>query len=152
MPLNGEAKREWQRNYMRAKRRAESPQAEAIAKVMRDALGTQRRGRPAAIPAEAIAEGQAVLQAVLRETGLDIKTLVIKIAEQLQAQRPYGKEAILSADNDAQLRACELAIKLHERAGTIPAITEAPQSQGHGYVRMLQIDPDGTERMIEIGG
>ena len=61
-----------------------------------------------------------------------------KVGEKLEATRWFnaakvvrGKsvtEAIVAGDNDAQLRAADLAIRLHERAGTIPTT----QDQGRG--------------------
>jgi hypothetical protein len=102
---------------------------------------------------------QAILQEALSSNGLTVERLVGKVSEKLEAKRWFnaaqgdGKsEAIVAEDNDAQLRAADLAIQLQERAGMMPATV--PDGQGVGTrarVRLVQIDPDGTERAIEIG-
>lgn len=69
---------------------------------------------------------------LLDETGAGLKRVVAKAGDKLEARRVFNAskgrdekgrsvtECIEVADNDAQLRAAELLIGLHERAGTIP--------------------------------
>jgi hypothetical protein len=124
MPLTGERAREYQREYKRASRRAKALAAKALAQ----AAGHHEHGRPVALSAMPDAQmvGRGLLRDVLTRSNLDLERVVGKVAKKLDATRIYGsgEDAITAYDNDAQLRACEIAIKLHERAGTIPTSTE----------------------------
>jgi hypothetical protein len=138
MALTGtpERIREHRRTYMREYRARTSPRKRDMVETVQRALGVRARGKPRKLALEAVTEGQAVLRAVLRATGIDISTVATKIKAQLEAERPFGKDAIMSADNDAQLRACDLSLKLHERAGTIPAAAEGH----HGGISITVVE------------
>jgi hypothetical protein len=59
-----------------------------------------------------------------------MRRILRKFAEKLEAKKllvsrgSHGLETLEADDNDAQLRAAEGAVRLHERAGTIPAPSE----------------------------
>lgn len=94
---------------------------------------------------------QRALRNALRRAGLDLDlTLkVLKDKHAAKTMKTIAKKAKVLEDNDAQLRAAEMAIKLYETAGEIPTTVEPAPSNAR--IRMVQIDPDGTERWLEIG-
>lgn len=94
---------------------------------------------------------QAALSLALRSNGLTVDRVISKVSDKLGAVRhqTVAGVAIEADDNDAQLRAAELGLRLHERAGTIPSERETSRPTG-ARARLIQIDPDGTERIIEI--
>ena len=167
MPLTGEAKREWQRTYDKTRR--------SIGRqVKREVVALVEGGASGHAVSRAILEGaREKLQTVLTEQGLLPTLVVAKVREKLDATRPYmlsvegekGKrEAIEGDDNDAQLRACELAIKLHERAGTIPApaggngggttinvfeVVYAPQITDPRLIPAIDAAPDEDPRVVD---
>src|SRR3990167_7953639 len=117
MPLTGEAKREWQRIYDRERRK----QGRMIAKTVK-ALVHQDAPLPT-VSQEILQAAQGRLQTILTDQGLHADLLVAKVRDKLAASKhqTVAGEAIEADDNDAQLRAVEIGIRLHERAGTIPA-------------------------------
>jgi len=145
MPLTSEAKKEYQRVYMRKTRHA-------IAKARQQALAVGKRLSGAALTSVA---GSNVAQEMLRDAldqhGLKIGLTLNTVKGLHEAERPYGKEAVPGPDNDARARACDLAIRLHERAGTIPVKPQEETPNRSGRVVLVQIDANGTERRIEIG-
>ncbi|HAM39830.1 MAG TPA: hypothetical protein DCP69_00450 [Candidatus Omnitrophica bacterium] len=116
MPLTGDAKREWQRIYDRQRRQ----QGRIIAKTVK-ALATDTP--LPTVSQEILHAAQGRLQTILTDQGLHADLLVAKVRDKLAASRhqTVAGEAIEADDNDAQLRAVEIGIRLHERAGTIPA-------------------------------
>jgi hypothetical protein len=151
MPLTGEAGRTYQREYKRKQRASMRQAAEAI---IRSVVPTN--GRPSLLTQQAREVGQSVVREALEKSNLGLRRITDKVSERLDSSRPYavteeagGRKVTISApDNDAQLRAAELGIRLHERAGTIPA---GPQPQAvTTRTRMVQVSPDGTEQAIEI--
>lgn len=134
MPLTGERAREYHREYMR-NRRAMAKQAGKLVKQAVTGLG-----RPITTATDEVkAVSQHALNMVLKAHGLELSRIVGKVNEKLDATRYYnGKdETILAQDNDAQLRAAEIAIGLHERAGTIPSsATSAPGGNSVTIVEM----------------
>lgn len=157
MPLTGDAKTAYQRDYMQGRRSKDvQVAADAVARVI-----APRRGRPRKLTDKQADTARAALTLAMRSNKLSLSRVVGKVAEKLDATKPYmlsvegekGKRIALdAADNDAQLRACDLAIKLHERAGKIPSASpdDGPKP-GNAKVRMVQIAPDGTETWLEIG-
>ena len=77
---------------------------------------------------------------LLDEQGLPLTAALAKLREKLQANRLFNgvelrdgkteRVTMTAEDNDAQLRATEAVIGLHERAGTIPAATQGPGGAG----------------------
>ncbi|KKL41724.1 hypothetical protein LCGC14_2367450, partial [marine sediment metagenome] len=136
------------------------PDIQAAAQAVTQALVPQRGGQRK-FRRKQVDTAQAALDLALRSNKLGLKRVISKVADKLDATKPYmlsvegekGKRVALDADdNDAQLRACDLAMKLHERAGRIPASgQDLPSGIGVAKIRMVQIDPDGTERWLEIG-
>ena len=147
MPLTGEAKRESERVHMRMARRAVSD----AKRTYRAITGKVLKGAALqSVASHSVA--QQMLQDALARNGLTLDLTLNRIRELHEAERPYGKEATPGPDNDARARACELAMRLGERAGLIPSVAPdgGPTSSG-ARVRMVQIEPDGTERILEIG-
>ena len=146
MPLTGEAKREYQRTYMRQSRRTltrAKKQAKALTGKVLKGVALQTTA--------ASSVAQQMVRDALDQKGLDMG-LTIKTVKQLHgAKRPYGKEALMSADNQARARGCELAIDLYSKAGLMPKGDEPLGGRADAKIRMVQIDPDGTERWLEIG-
>ena len=136
MPLTGEAKRKWQREYMRAKRaraRGETPVAEMTrpqreAVVLKALMTGSRATVDRALEQTGLTRQELTRQ--LTESGLSMRRILRKFAEKLEAKKllvsrgSHGLETLEADDNDAQLRAAEGAVRLHERAGTIPAPSE----------------------------
>jgi hypothetical protein len=93
-----------------------------------------------------------VIQKAIAAHELTVEHLAKGIRALTEAQRPYGKEATVGPDNDARARAWEIAWRLNERGGMIPAgVPDGGPTSGGARVRMVQIEPDGTERILEIG-
>jgi len=166
MPLTGEAKREWQRTYDKERR--------SIGReVKRQVVALVEGGAPGHVVSRAILDGaREKLQTVLTDQGLIPTLVVAKVREKLEATRPYmlsvegekGKRvAIEGADNDAQLRACDLAIRLQERAGTIPTAAQPAGGAGglHYHLHLgelaqperlipaIDAAPDADQRVID---
>lgn len=150
MPLSGEAARKYQREYKRRRRAAARDAAKAIVR----AVVQRGPGRSLlAQDAEVAQAGRDVLQETLKRSNLDMERIAGKVSSKLDATRPYsgGKAGcIVADDNDAQLRACELGIRLHERAGTIPAAaTQGPGAGSLHYhlhlTRLSAAPPDVVE-------
>jgi len=135
MPLQGEAKTEHNRQaYLKRKlermtlRPREMRVIEGIAEgktavqALRDAGMSPTNGTLKArlAPSGDLAQGLKVL---LEQRGLTLDRVVAKVESKLDSTRPLRMagadgEAIVADDNDAQLRAVEIGIRLHERAGT----------------------------------
>ena len=149
MPLKGEAKREYQRLYMRGYSRKTQKVAEAIPQL----LG-EKRGRPYTLSQDVQDTARAALGVLLRSKGLTAEKVVEKSVELLEAtkQHTVAGVATISRDNDAVARAINEAKDWLVRAGEIPAGgSEMATTSSGARVRMVQIEPDGTERILEIG-
>jgi len=70
------------------------------------------------------------LAEALDAAGLTLPRVLQKLNDKMDSKRlvSIGKEAISTDDNDAQLRATEQVIKLHDRAGNLPAAQESGTS------------------------
>lgn len=152
MPLTGERSREYQREYKRRMRASTRAAASAIIESL-----VPKQGRPSNLSRQAQAVGQAVVQQALEQSNLTLRRLTDKVAEKLDAEKPVmlsvegekgTRECINTADNDAQLRACDLALKLHERAGTIPAAASSGPTVGHMTVNILRFDASAPQALV----
>ncbi len=78
------------------------------------------------------------LEQAMDLAGLTLPRVLDKLNAKMDAKRlvSIGKEAIETEDNDAQLRATEQVIKLHDRAGTLPSAQEGSGSS-HITVNVL---------------
>ena len=120
MPLTGEAKRAYQRTYMRQSRRVLREAAKQA-----QAVGVKVSGA-ALQAAAAVQVSQVILKDGLDRADLPLDVSLQRVRQLHDAVRPYGKEAIDGPDNDARARACDIALRLHERAGTIPSAQVNP--------------------------
>ena len=70
--------------------------------------------------------------------------LLGKVKEKLEAKRPWGdhEHPLICDDGDTQLRAVEIGLRTHERAGTIPS---ERSSGGGGTAYHLHLHLDGLE-------
>ena len=70
------------------------------------------------------------LDEALEAAGLTLPRVLQKLNAKMDATRiiSVDKKAIETEDNDAQLRATEQVIKLHDRAGTLPSAQEGSGS------------------------
>lgn len=66
------------------------------------------------------------LNQALETAGITMPFMLLKLFAKLDAKKnvAIGKQAIETDDNDAQLRALEIAIKLHDRTGKLPTAQE----------------------------
>jgi len=152
MPLTGEAKRRY--NVMYHARRTgkldhirprEVKVIEGIAEGKSVAQALQGAGFSASStslrerlrPGGDLAEALRVL---LTAKGLTMDALIGKAKDKLDAQRRYGsgEDAVIADDNDAQLRAVEIGLRLHERAGTIPA--QAQSGAGNVSLTVVEVN------------
>ena len=131
MPLTGEAKREWQRGYMRRYRQPVKVAKEQI----KQAVESSR-----ALAGLSVLVSQEVLRDQLQKLDLPLSLTIQTVKALHEAERPYGRDAISGPDNDARARACELSLKLHERAGTIPAGVQQSGNGTHITVNVLRFD------------
>ena|SRR3990167_2839554 len=129
MPLTGEAKKAYQRVYMRQSRRVLREAAKQA-----QAAGVKVSGA-ALQAAAAVQVSQVILKEGLDRADLPLDVSLHRVRQLHDAVRPYGKDAIDGPDNDARARACEMALKLHERAGTLPV---AP-TEGHAGAQVQVI-------------
>jgi len=152
MPLMGEAKRAYQREYMRRKRAGQIPARKAQAQADLTPRPREQRVIQALVTGEAKTLSAAMVKAgfnptsktvrdrfrpggdlrgvldqELTKAGLTLPRILGKVAAKLDARKhvTVAGEAIITDDNDAQLRATDQALRLHERAGTIPASSES---------------------------
>jgi hypothetical protein len=152
MPLMGEAKRAYQREYMRRKRAGQIPARQAQAQADLTPRPREQRVIQALVTGEAKTLSAAMVKAgfnptsrtvrdrfrpggdlrevldqELTKAGLTLPRILGKVAAKLDARKhvTVAGEAIITDDNDAQLRATDQALRLHERAGTIPASSES---------------------------
>ncbi len=149
MPLTGQAKREYQRDLMRKRRTLAK-----AAKIAIEQLTNNAPGRPRTIPSEVMAVAQTVLRDALDRAKVPLDVVIGKAAEKLEASRPYNgyqlvdgtaqSHTLMAQDNDAQLRATELLVDLHERAGTIPCRSNPDRSNG-SHVTINLIKFTGTQ-------
>ena len=180
MPLTGDAKAAYNERYYRARRvrevtatlrPREMKTLEGIVSGKSVAAALTGAGfhpssstmRQRLRPGGDLAEG---LQVLLKSEGLTLQTLVSKTQKKLDAQRRYGsgEDAIVADDNDAQLRAVEIGLRLHERAGTIPSapgnggggttinvfeVLYSPQIQDQRLIPAIDAPPDADPRVID---
>jgi hypothetical protein len=135
MPLTGDAKREYMRLYMRTIR----ARAREAGKLVSAAVqATQRRQQAQPVRVENTVK--TVLGLTLVNKGLTLDRVCGKIADKLEAKRhqTVAGKAMCADDNDAQLRATEQAIRLHERAGTIPA--QAQSTSGNMSLTVIEVN------------
>ena len=144
MPLTGEAKAAYNERYYRTRRVREvtatlrprelkALQGVVAGKGIAQALTEAGLNANSGAMRERLrGEGDLAqaLRVLLDAEGLELQTLVRKTRDKLDSHRRQGsgEDAIEVEDNDAQLRAVEIGLRLHERAGTIPAAT--PQGAG----------------------
>jgi len=156
MPLTGEAKRDYNRKHYQRRRAVSGivTQTEVLAVRPGDqeAMGalteSVRQLRDLVQPS---ANVEAIKKAITVHE-LTVEHLAKGIRALTEAERPYGKDATLGPDNDARARAWEIAWRLNERGGLIPVgVPDGGPTSGGARVRMVQIEPDGTERILEIG-
>lgn len=147
MPLTGEAKREYQRLYMRDVRR----KARAAGRLVSAAV-QQAKQRSEGRPARPEDTARTALAIVLENQGLTVERVVRKVAEKLAAKKhqTVAGKARLAEDNDTQLRAAETAIRLHERAGTIPS--ERSHIGGPGTLIVNILTAEGARAMRMTSG
>lgn len=144
MPLTGERAREYQREYKRTTRAAAKLAAKAIAQ----AAGEYEKGRPVALRDAAGAVGQGLLRDVLERSNLAMERLAGKLSEKVESKKyqQIGKETIIADDNDAQLRAIEMSLGLHERAGSIPA--GVAQASGGNSVTIVEMHYHAPQQVV----
>ena len=142
MPLTGEAKREYQRVYMRGYAQAKTKRG--VVAAVRDALGVRLPGKPVQVSEAA----KQVLAETLRSKSLDLDKIITTVHDSLAAERPYGKDAISGPDNDARLRACDIGLRLHERAGTIPTVAQPAGGAGGLHYHLHLTELAQPERLI----
>jgi hypothetical protein len=91
----------------------------------------------------------------LQTAGLTLEFALQRVRAKIDSKRlvVVNKVAIETEDNDAQLRAIENVLKLHERAGRIPALQEQ-QNQSVITVNILSFNEAGEsavkERVIDV--
>ncbi len=137
MPLTGEAKRRWQRAYMREVRRTARAAGQLVSAAVQR-VKQRSEGRPARPEDTA----RTALGIVLENQGLTVDRVVRKIGEKLESRRrqTIAGKAVLADDNDAQLRACDQALRLHGLAGTIPSERTGGTSVGSLTINVLSVD------------
>jgi len=152
MPLTGDAKTEYNRqHYLRRKlarialRPREMRVVEGIAEgktarqALKDAGMSPYNGTMLArlAPQGDLAEALRVL---LEQRGLTLDRVVSKVKAKMDSKRhqQVGGVAIEADDNDAQLRAVEIGLRLHERAGTIPA--QAQSGAGNVSLTVVEVN------------
>ena len=155
MPLTGERRRTYDREYKRKRRASVQIAAQAIVESV-GAVARQSGGQTL-VDRAAVTVGPGLIREALERSNLKLQRITDTVGAQLDAERPMmvrdgdedGKRVtITTADNDARLRACEIGIKLHERAGTIP--TGPAEQRNTIRSRMIQVSPDGSQRIVEI--
>jgi len=94
-----------------------------------------------------LAEGLRVL---LDAEGLTLTELIRKTRVKLDSQRRFGsgEDAIVADDNDAQLRAVEIGLKLHGQAGTIPTAAQPAGGAGGLHYHLHLGELAQPERLI----
>lgn len=175
MPLKDEAKREYQREYMRRKRAGEIPAREVPVEADLTPRPREQRVIQALVTGEAKTLSAAMIKAgfnptsktvrdrftpggdlrevldqELTKAGLTLPRILGKVAAKLDAKKhmTVAGDAIIAEDNDAQLRATDQAIRLHERAGTIPG---APQDERGSGGLHYHLHLDGLARLTPTG-
>jgi hypothetical protein len=96
-----------------------------------------------------------VVQDALTEHGWTLSKHIkryvdLTVAEKRQTIAGGGET---NPDNEVALKALEGLGEVMDRAGMLPPTQPrevAPRTEG-GKIRMVQIDPDGTERILEVG-
>ena len=148
MPLSGDAKRAynraWMANARKAMRQATGEITKAVAKLPDNLIVETAKDLVPQVPQEA-------LRLLLTKHKLPLELTLRTIRRLHRATRPYGRDSIMGPDNDARARGCELALKLHERAGTLPATIDADSKPHQARVRMIQFGSDGSQTCVEIG-
>lgn len=87
------------------------------------------------------------LMDALEEAGITLPFMTKKLYAKIEAKKhmTIAGEATEVDDNDAQLRALDIAIKLHDRAGTLPAMSESGGNGSTITVNVLVMnDPAGN--------
>lgn len=87
---------------------------------------------------------QALLRTELAQAGLTTASAVRKIRDKMDAQKTLtiAGQAHTQDDNDAQLRAVEQAIKLMERAGTMPSAPQSVETGSQITVNVMNFNID----------
>lgn len=118
MPLTGEAKKEYQRIYMRGR---SNKSIQKVAASLAQTL-VPHRGRPHKLTDGQEETAQAALALALRSKRLDLDRYLGKLDEKLEAKKEHTVAGVrtISEDNDAQLRAHDTFGDLLSRAGMIP--------------------------------
>jgi predicted signal transduction protein with EAL and GGDEF domain len=96
-----------------------------------------------------------VVQQACDEHGVSVSKLIGNYVELTQAMKrqTVAREAETVEDNEVRLKANDALKDVLDRAVMMPPIQHretAPRMEG-GKIRMVQIDPDGTERILEVG-
>ena len=165
MPLTGQAKTTYQREYMRRRRVGVTSEirprearviesmvaGKSVSASLREAGFSNGALRKRLRPGGDLGEA---LRRTLDDKGLTLDRVIGKVATKMDATRRYGsgEDAIVADDNDAQLRATDQAIRLHERAGTIPAAAASGGGAGglhyHLHLGDLRSIPGSTSEII----
>lgn len=140
MPMSKEARRDYQRIYMRELRRKAKESGLQFAHLL--AKNEQINARQIENSRLNI-DGRAVLKLLLQEHGLTIERLILKLLSLLDAKKliSIGKVPTEVNDNDAQLRAIELSTKLLERAAAVPMAADR-QATGDSVTVNVLVMPD----------
>lgn len=162
MPLSGEAKAKYNERYYRTRRAREvmsklRPREIRViegiteGKTVGQALSAAGFHPNSSTLRERLRHGGDMaegLRVLLADRGLTVKTLIDKTKAKLDASRRYGsgEDAIVADDNDAQLRAVEIGLRLHERAGTLPV---AP-TDGHATSQVQVIYQRITLQVAQV--
>ena len=161
MPLQGEAYREYHRQYMRRVRAI----ASKAKKQVHQALGRPIAG--AALISQAAGQvAQEVLSDALTQQGWTLERHVskrIQLTEFKRVKEGENGEAIEAPDGDVQCRAMDAMDRMLERAGTIPTATQPTGGAGglHYHLHLTELAqpecsipaldaaPDADQRVID---
>ena len=128
MPLTGDAKREYQRAYMRQARQVVTKSR----KLLKETVGREVAG--AALVSHAARQvSQVKLTEALDQAGWTVERHVSKRIQLTEFKRTVGVEngvAIEAPDGDVQCRAMDAMDRMLERAGTIPAASQPAGGSG----------------------
>lgn len=118
--------------------------ADGTARSITDAMRLAQINPSSSAIRERLAPGgdlRAQLDKAMEAAGLTLPLTMQKLRAKMDATKPLtvAGEAIITEDNDAQLRATDMTIKLLDRAGKLPAEQESLDSGGAITVNVLVI-------------
>lgn len=140
MPLTGEAKKAYQRTYMRGR---SNKNVQKAADRIGEVLAPYQGGRHALTPyQEELAN--AALALALRSKDIDLDRIAGKLHEKLDSKRIVNINGVPTEveDNDAQLRALEFGYKVLGDAGMAPSTRDR---QGNGNTITVNVLSFRTE-------